>query len=312
MRRTRSRQDGNDTDSDAEREKIAGPSDKINIPTDLLRTFVAIHQLGSFTKAAHLFELTQPAISAHMKKLETLIGADLIEKNVAGVNLTACGEEVLKYARRILSINDQIVNSAAQQRTLPVIRLGIPNIFTEAKLKRILTECSGMVGDSRLQICCDHSPGLLRSIRGGYLELAFVMSDEEELRNALRSWSEEMVWVRAPDFVFEPDVAVPLLSSPNVLLPDRLAMDALEQANQPYEIVFMAFDGLARRAAAAAGLGYFPMPRSLVPDRLTIERPGILPALPQVTMGIIAREDFDTASLTPFIDSVEHALRSEA
>jgi DNA-binding transcriptional LysR family regulator len=310
MRRARPRQADHAPESDEAGGKIVGPSDKINIPTDLLRTFVAVYELGSFTKAAHLFELTQPAVSAHMKKLESLIGADLIEKNVAGVNLTARGEEVLKYARRILSINDQIVNTAI--RTLPVIRLGIPNIFTEAKLKRVVTECSGKVKESRLQICCDYSPGLVRSIRSGYLDLAFVMSDEPEVRSAIRSWSEEMVWVRAPDFVFDPHRPVPLLSSPNVLLPDRLAMDALEQANQAYEIVFMANDGLARRAAAAAGIGYFPLPRPLVPRGLVIEQGGLLPALQPVTMGIIAREDLDTTNLTPFIDSVEHVLTTAA
>jgi DNA-binding transcriptional LysR family regulator len=290
--------------------KIMGPSDKINIPTDLLRTFVAIYQLGSFTKAAHLFELTQPAVSAHMKKLESLIGADLIERNVAGVNLTARGEEILKYARRILLINDQIVSSAVQQRSLPVVRLGLPNIFAALKLKRILTECPGTVGNSRLQVCCDHSPSLLRSIRGGYLDLALLMSEEEEAGSPLRSWSEELVWVRAPDFVFDPDRAVPLVSSPNVLLPDRISIDALERANQPYEIVFMAFDSLARRSGAMAGLGYLPLPRPLVPDGLVIERPGILPALPPVTIRIIARDELDTAHLMPLIDSVEHILKS--
>jgi DNA-binding transcriptional LysR family regulator len=310
MRRARPRQGASVPDAEPAPGKIAGPSDKINIPTDLLRTFVAIQQLGSFTKAAHLFELTQPAISAHMKKLEALIGDDLIEKNVAGVNLTARGEEVLKYARRILSINDQIVNSAMQERTLPVVRLGIPNIVIENKLKRLLTECSGKVGESRLQICCDYSPGLLRSIGSGYLELAFVLSDEAEAKTAIRSWSEDMVWVRAPDFVFDPEVAVPLLSSPNVLLPDRIAMDVLEQANVPYEIVFMANDALARRAAGAAGLGYFPVPRSLIPGGLVAEQPGILPALPPITMDIIAREDLDTTPLTSFIDSVAQVLRS--
>jgi DNA-binding transcriptional LysR family regulator len=290
--------------------KIVGPSDKINIPTDLLRTFVAIYQLGSFTKAAHLFELTQPAVSAHMKKLESLIGADLIQRNVAGVNLTACGEEVLKYARRILLINDQIVSSASVQRTLPVVRLGIPNIFAAVKLKRILTEAPGKVGNSRLQICCDHSLSLLRSIRSGYLDLACMMSDAEEATNPLRSWSEDLVWVRAPDFVLDSDRAVPLVSSPNVLLPDRIAMDALEQANLPYEIVFTAFDSLARRAGAMAGLGYLPLPLPLVPDGLVIERSGILPALPPVTIDIIAREELDTAPLTPLIDSVANILKS--
>jgi DNA-binding transcriptional LysR family regulator len=310
MRKTMRRQGGKATATEPVREKIVGPSDKINIPTDLLRTFVAIYQLGSFTKAAHLFELTQPAVSAHMKKLELLIGADLIERNVAGVNLTTCGEEVLKYARRILLINDQIVSSASLQRALPVIRLGLPNIFASFKLKRILTEGSATVGDSRLQVCCDHSPGILRNIRSGYLDLASVMSDETEGSSPLRSWSEDMVWVRAPDFVFDPERAVPLVSSPNVLLPDRIAMDALEQANQPYEIVFTAFDSIARRAGAMAGLGYLPLPRPLVPEGLAIERPGLLPALPPVTIDIIAREELDIVSLTPLIDSFEQILRS--
>ena len=60
----------------------ATAADKINIPTDLLRTFVAICELGSFTKAAHRFNLTQPAVSAHMRRLETIIGADLIVKTL--------------------------------------------------------------------------------------------------------------------------------------------------------------------------------------------------------------------------------------
>src|SRR5712691_10172781 len=110
MRKTRRRHGANATAAVPAREKIVGPSDKINIPTDLLRTFVAIYQLGSFTKAAHLFELTQPAVSAHMKRLESMIGADLIEKSLAGVTLTECGAEVLRYARRMLAINDQIVS----------------------------------------------------------------------------------------------------------------------------------------------------------------------------------------------------------
>jgi DNA-binding transcriptional LysR family regulator len=103
---------------------------------------------------------------------------------------------------------------------------------------------------------------------------------------------------------------VPLVSSPNVLLPDRIAMDALEQANQPYEIVFTTFDSLARRAGAMAGLGYLPLPRQVVPDGLVIEPPGLLPALPPVTIGLIAREELDIAELTPLIDSVEQILRT--
>lgn len=286
----------------------ARSSEKVNIPTDLLRTFVAIYEIGSFTKAAHLFDLTQPAVSAHMKKLETLIGADLIEKNVAGVNLTPCGDEVLKYARRMLSINDQIVNSGAPQKAAPVLRLGIPNLYAAAKLKLISSECRAKAANARVQISCDNSQVLSRSIRDGYLDLACIMSPEQEIEKAVRSWSEEMVWVRAPDLVLEQDSVVPIVSSPNMLLPDRLAMQALDRADKPYEVAFTAFDTLVRRAAAVAGLGCLALPRQVVPDELVIEQPGILPRLPNVTMSILARDGLDTGDLMPFIAGVQRVL----
>ena len=309
MRRSQPRNGGNNPDRD-EVDKPSGLADKANIPTDLLRTFVAICELGSFTKAAHLFGLTQPAVSAHMRRLETIIGSDLIEKNMSGVKLTVCGGEVLRQARRILAINDQIVSSGGQQPNVPVIRLGIPNLFAQSKLKRIVSECRDKIGKSRLQIRCENSGSLLSSVRNGYLDLAFAMGDQEQLKHARRSWSEPLVWARAPDFVWEPNTPVPLISSPNVLLPDRTAMETLEHAGQRYDIVFTAFDMMARRAAAASGLGYLVLLRSMVPAPLVEEAAGLLPVLPDASMGIVAREDLDTKDLASLIAAFEAVLAS--
>jgi DNA-binding transcriptional LysR family regulator len=310
MRRSRPRLAASGLDKENLGKEAPPAIDKVNIPTDLLRTFIAIHELGSFTKTAQLLELTQPAVSAQMKRLESLIGADLIEKNLLGVRLTECGLEVLRLGRRILSINDQIVSSGGQQPGPQSVRIGIPNIFAPAKLARILTECSNASG-ARLQICCEHSKGLLRGVRSGYLDIIFLLGNEEDLEGALATWSEDLVWVRSPDFKLEPDQVVPLVSSPNLLLPDRLAMTALEQIDRRYEIVFTAFDTLARRAAAAAGLGYFLMARSLVSEPLVIEEPGVLPQLPAATMGIIVRDDLDTVSLAPLIAAFKSVLISD-
>src|SRR5215510_10077194 len=139
---------------------------KINIPTDLLRTFVAICELGSFTKTAHMLDLTQPAVSAHMRRLESMIGADLIAKSLTGVVLTECGTEVLRHARRMLAINDQIVNGSSGVEAQPqVIRVGIPNIHAPTVLAGVLRQGAAVGGQYRLQACCDHSHGLLRSVR---------------------------------------------------------------------------------------------------------------------------------------------------
>jgi len=287
---------------------------KTNIPTDLLRTFVAICELGSFTKTANLLDLTQPAVSAHMRRLESMIGADLIAKSLTGVVLTECGTEVLRHARRMLAINDQIVNGSSGVEAEPqVIRVGIPNISAPNVLADIVREGAAIGGQYRLQVCCDHSHGLLRSVRAGYLELAVAQFvNDAEPANALVRWVEDLVWVKAPAFVFNPDIPVPMVSSPNLLLPDRLGMAALEAANRPYEIVFTAFDTLARRAAAEAGLGYFAIPRSAVAETLVIEAPGILPDLPQVNMGIVARDDLDAAGLAPLIAKIESLFTAKA
>jgi DNA-binding transcriptional LysR family regulator len=268
--------------------------------------------LGSFTKAAHLFDLTQPAVSAHMRRLESMIGADLIEKSLSGVTLTECGEGVLRYARRMLAINDQIVSGGGLQPQPQVIRLGIPNLYAPTVLARILRERAAIGGEYRLQVRCDHSRGLFRSVRSGYLEMAALFASEADLGDAVASWNEDLVWVKSPDFVLNPDVPVPLVSSPNLLLPDRVGMAVLEEANRRYEIVFTAFDTLARRAAAAAGLGYFALPRSVVTPPLAIEAPGLLPELPQVRMGIIARDDLDTTALAPLITRIESVFTSKA
>ena len=284
-------------------EKLSKPNFwqcEINIPTELLRTFVAVYELGSFTKAAHLFDLTQPAVSAHMRKLEVMLGGNLIEKKLSGISLTARGEQALKSARRLLAINDELVAACGTQHRLHGIRLGIPNISAEG-LRNVIGAFRKESGHGRVRICCDNSLGLLEGIRSGYLDLAFVFADQSEMRDAVTSWREDLVWVRAPDLVLEPGGVVALISSPNWLVPDRRSTEALDRAKRPYEIVFSAFDGSSRIAAVGAAVGCMVMPRSHVPPSLVIEDSGILPEVGPVTAGIIVREDLDVEELRPIV-----------
>jgi DNA-binding transcriptional LysR family regulator len=284
-------------------EKLSKPNFlqcEVNIPTELLRTFVAVYELGSFTKAAQLFDLTQPAVSAHMRKLEVMLGGDLIEKKSSGINLTARGEQAMRSARRLLAINDELVVSCGTQHRLNGVRLGIPNISAEG-LRKIISAFRNEIGPARVRICCDHSIGLLESVRSGYLDLAFLFGEQAEMKGAVTSWSEDLVWVRAPDLVLEPGGVVPLISSPNWLVPDRRATEALDRAKRPYEIVFSAFDGSSRVAAVGAAVGCMAMPRSHVPPSLVIEDSGILPEVGPMTAGIIVREDLDIEEFRPIV-----------
>src|SRR5262249_57066808 len=122
---------------------------------------------------------------------------------------------------------------------------GIPNISAEA-LRTVISAFRKETGHSRVKICCDHSIGLLQSVRSGYLDLAFLFADETDMAGAVTSWPEDLVWVRASDFVLNPDEPVPLVSSPNWLVPDRRGAQAPPPAHRPFQHRFSAFSVPAR------------------------------------------------------------------
>ena len=105
-----------------------------NIPTELLRTLVAVVDLRSFTKAAQSLGVTQPAVSAQIKRLQGLLGTDLLDKSAPGVSLTSAGELVVNYARRLLSINDQILDIAGPRPAAKTMRIGATGDFTAAEI----------------------------------------------------------------------------------------------------------------------------------------------------------------------------------
>ncbi|WP_043448087.1 LysR family transcriptional regulator [Halotalea alkalilenta] len=68
-----------------------------------LLAFVTAAELGSFTRAAERIHLSQPALSASIRKLEEIVGLVLFSRNTRSVTLTAAGERFLVHARQILA-----------------------------------------------------------------------------------------------------------------------------------------------------------------------------------------------------------------
>ncbi len=88
-----------------------------------LEVLVAIADTGSLTEAAELVSLTQSAVSYSLSKLESELGVRLLERGRQGVIITHIGEEVLQYARGILSQIEVIRQVTAKERGLSVGKL---------------------------------------------------------------------------------------------------------------------------------------------------------------------------------------------
>lgn len=81
-----------------------------------LRYLVAVADTRHFGRAAERSFVSQPTLSAQLKKLEDYLGVQLIERAPKRVSLTAAGEEIVERARRILEASDEIVELAKGHR----------------------------------------------------------------------------------------------------------------------------------------------------------------------------------------------------
>ena len=80
-----------------------------NLPTDLLRTYIAVVELGGHSKAGALLGRSQPAVSLQIQRLEELVRAPLLMQEGRVIQPTQAGEALLSYAREMVRINDEAV-----------------------------------------------------------------------------------------------------------------------------------------------------------------------------------------------------------
>jgi DNA-binding transcriptional LysR family regulator len=279
-----------------------------NIPIELLRSFVVIQESGSFTKAAEALNLTQPAISAQIKRLQQLVGGEVFSRSGFGISLSEKGEIVSRYARRILAMNDQILSLTGTASVAKSLRIGVPNVYALSMLPDLIGACRTVSGSERLHFTCEASADLARNLSSGYLDIAFVSLPEVPDAMQLERWSEPMCWVCAPGFSTSPGSSIPLQSWPYGVS-DQLAIEALENAGLAYSVVFSASDISAHLAALRSGLGYVILPQRLVPPDLKIAREHFLPALPPCRTGIYVNSEKDTRRLRSVAACMADVLR---
>src|ERR1700754_1550042 len=100
----------------------------MNLPAldpELLQVFVAVADHRSFTRAAATLNRTQSAVSMQIRRLEDRLGVELFSRTKANVDLSAAGEGLLGYARRILALNKEAVGRLADRKVEGVVRLGV-------------------------------------------------------------------------------------------------------------------------------------------------------------------------------------------
>jgi DNA-binding transcriptional LysR family regulator len=284
----------------------------LNVPTDLLRTLVTVVDLRSFTKAAQLLGVTQPAVSAQIKRLQHLLGYDLLDKRTPGVSLTPRGEIVVTHARRLLTINDEILQSTSGRPMTQTLRVGIPGDYSGSRIPATLARFRLRWPNISFNVSTETSDNLIRDLKQGDLDVVLAVTLTEAAVKPRHQWMRQAVWVRGDALRLDPDRPVPLVAYGEDCACQRVAITALGEAGRECEFVFSSRSLTSLVAAVAAGFGVMVMPRGrAVKTNLTVWEDAPLPKLPELFCGIFVRDGGNRAVLEELADNLATDLRSQ-
>lgn len=227
-----------------------------NVPTDLLRTLVTVVDLGSYTRAAAVLGITQPAVSSQIKRLQSLLGQELFARGTNGLGLTPHGELVLGRARRLLSLNDEIVTAGRNSTDKEeVVRIGTPSDFVASVLPETLAGFRERHPNVRFIVRSGISNQLLQQLHAGELDILHHLTPNRP-RDARHFQEQEIVWVRGSNPMgLDLTRPIPLVGNPENSVYTWLAVNTLRAAGLESEQVFMGPSMHSRRNAVMAGLG---------------------------------------------------------
>jgi DNA-binding transcriptional LysR family regulator len=248
------------------------------LPPELLRSFVAIVNAGSFTAGAERVNVSQSTISQHVRRLEEIVGKPLLERDTRNVHPTTHGQALHGYALRILTLMDEAVASICGPVLNGQVRLGLSEDFASVRLAAVLASFVERNPDIELAIATGMSGDLFRELDEERHDLILAKRLSGSQRGRVVR-TEPLFWCGNPGFgAADRGVALPLAVHPAPSVSRTRMFEALKAADRPYRVAVASSSVAVLKAAVSAGLGVSAFAGYLVPDGLTRIDTG-LPAL---------------------------------
>jgi DNA-binding transcriptional LysR family regulator len=274
---------------------------------DQLKTFVAIAESGSFTRAADLVHKTQSAVSMQMRRLEERIGKPIFIRDGRQSKLTEDGERLLGYARRIVRLSHETISAFDDTGLSGSVRLGTPDDYADRFLPEILARFANSNPRVEVTVFCEPSLTLMEMAKSGELDLAIVTACGEMPTEVLRQ--EPLLWVTSAAHRVEKEEIVPLALSKPPCVWRSAGLDSLTSAGRKYRVLYTSGNSTAISAAVLAGLAVTVLAESaLRPGMRVLSEAEGFPRLPSCEIGIIRSWNRQPS---PVIDKLaEHIVSS--
>ena len=277
-----------------------------NLDIDLLKTFLAIADTGSFTRAAEDVHKTQSAVSMQMKRLEELLSRPLFARDGLASRFTPDGERLIEYARRMVTINDEAVSAFTMPGLTGTVRFGTPDDYADRFLPEILARFARTHPQVTVDVECLNSSELFGRTKRGEMELALVtfgcdiVTDEPVRR-------EPLVWVTSAKHSVHMMDVLPLAS------PEcewrKAVLKALDSQKRKYRIAYSSSNSNAINAAVQTGLAVGAVPELCVRPgmRVLTEKDGF-PALGTFDIGLVRKPGRPSSAVEALARHVSESL----
>ena len=262
-----------------------------NLDIATLRSFVTVAELGGVTRAAERLNLTQSAVSMQLKRLETALDQQLVERAGRGVCLTREGEQLLGYGRRILTLNDEAWQRMTHHAFEGRVRFGVPEDLVLPFVSPVMRDFAPDFPRVRISLTSSITRKLIEQFDEGRLDVILTTEPVDTgtgecLYRGPLQWSVgrgSLIWKQRP---------LPLAAKVDcIFLPVMLA--ALERAGIPWESPYEANHWRDLEAFVRAGLAIesnmsFVLDRDR--DHVPVPADSGLPPLPDFGIFLYIRE----------------------
>ena len=250
------------------------------INTDLLRTFSVVAETRHFTAAAQRLNASQSAVSMQIQRLEESLQTRLFERSKREVRVTAEGEILLRYARRVMRLTDETLTEMGRRLAAGKVRVGATDT-SMCYLPEMLRQFSSRYPMVDVELHCDRSWDALDALDAGDIDLAFV-SQCRGREGGRRITSSPLVWACVKDSDVDECDPVPLAIFGPGCIYRKAVIDALDKEGKAFRLAYESTSRAGLDCAVAAWLAVTVLPLDCATENLRIIAPrrGGFPELP--------------------------------
>lgn len=266
------------------------------LDTEVLRTFVAIAESGSFTRAARQVFRTPSALSMQIKRLEETLGQTLFVREARQVRLTPEGEVLLGYGRRLLKLNEEAVTQFLAPALEGRVSFGTTDDVGTRILPGVLAQFARSHPGVQVEVVVGNGRGMLARLDAGEIDLALITAGSSglDVRGEIVH-SEPLVWAGREGGVAARRSPLPVALASHGCPWRKAALDALDRAGLRYRVAYTCEHSAGQEAAMLADLAVAPFPLALI--RLPLRRldKGRLPPLGDYQVTLVRRDGLGDA-----------------